>query len=123
MQLVDITIFMYKVKHRLLPSNILDLFSGTPSGYNLRNSDFHISGFYSVHYRKHSLRYPGPKLWSKLGHSNRQMPTLTSCLKHLQKRPCEPSFKLCLYRKLCEVCYSGVVLLPLGLWTGKVTVL
>ena len=32
MLLQDIAIFMYKVKHRLLPSTILDLFSGTPPG-------------------------------------------------------------------------------------------
>ena len=52
MRLQGIAIFIYKVKLRLLPLNILDLFSGTPSGYNLRNSDFHtcISRIYSVHY-------------------------------------------------------------------------
>ena len=49
-RLQDIAIFMYKAKHRLLPSNIFDLFSGTPPGHSLSNSDFHISRFYSVHY-------------------------------------------------------------------------
>ena len=86
MRLHDITIFMYKVKHRLLPSNILDLFSGTRSGYNLRNPDFHISRIYSVHYGKHSLRYFGPHLWSKLGHGERQMPTLTSFVKNMRRK-------------------------------------
>ena len=86
MRLQDIAIFMYKVKHRLLPSNILDLFSGTPSWYNLRNSDFHISRFNSVHYGKHSLRYFGPYLWSKLGHSDRQMPTLTSFVSNIRRK-------------------------------------
>ena len=40
--LQDIVIFMFKVKHKLLPKNILNLFSETPSNYHLRNSDFCI---------------------------------------------------------------------------------
>ena len=102
MRLQDIAIFMYKVKHRLLPSNVVDLFRGTPSGCNLRNSDFHISRIYSVHYGKHYLRYLGPYLWSKLGQTYANSDIIR--LKHPQKRPRKPSFKLRLYRELSEVC-------------------
>ena len=106
MRLQDIAIFMNKVKDRLLPSNILDLFSSTPSGYNLRNSDFHISRFHSVHYGKHSIRYLGPYLWSKLGHSDRQMPTLTSFVLNIHRKDLANLISNCLYRKLCKVCLN-----------------
>ena len=86
MRLQDIAIFMCKVKHRLLPSNIVDLFRGIPSGYNLRNSDVHISRIFSVHYGKHSLGYLGPYMWSKLGHSERQMLTLTSFFSNIRRK-------------------------------------
>ena len=86
MRLQNIAIFMYKVKHRLLPRNIVDLFRGTPAGYNIRNSDFHISRIYSVHYGKHSLRYLGSYLWSKLGHSERQIRTLTSFVSNIHRK-------------------------------------
>ena len=52
-RLQDIVIFMFKVKHNPLP-------------YNLRNADFHIPSFKTVRHGKHSLRYFGPVLWSKL---------------------------------------------------------
>ena len=66
-RLQDIAIFMFKIKHGQLPRNVLDLFNSTPSHkYNLRNSDFTIPSFKTVKYGKHSLRYFGPYLWSKL---------------------------------------------------------
>ena len=80
MRLQDIAIFMYKVKHRLLPSNILHLFSGTPTSGTTSGTQISISpdSILSTFNGKHSLRYFGPYLWSKLGHSGRQMSTLTS---------------------------------------------
>ncbi len=65
-RLQNIAIFMYKIKHKLLPNNILDLFESTQSTYNLRNSDFRRPRFNGVKYGKHSLRYFGPYLWDKL---------------------------------------------------------
>lgn len=85
-RLQDIAIFMYKVKHRLLPTNILELFSGTPSCYNLRNSDFHIFRFNTVRYGKHSLRYFGPRLWSKLSPRDIDSATLTAFVTKIRKR-------------------------------------
>ena len=106
MRLQDIAIFMYKVKHKQLPSNILGLLIGTPSEYNLRNSDFHISRFCSVHYGKHSLRYLGSYLWSKLGHSDRQIPYLTSFVSNVPRKDLakQVSNYVCTAGKLCEVC-------------------
>ena len=42
MRLQDIAIFMFKIRNRLLPHNMLELFSPSPSNYNLSNSDFHV---------------------------------------------------------------------------------
>ena len=59
MRLQDIAIFMFKIRNRLLPHNILELFSPSPSDYNLRNSDFHVQRVKTVKYGKHSLRFLG----------------------------------------------------------------
>ena len=71
MRLQDISIFMFKIRNRLLPHNILELFSPSPSNYNLRNSDFHVQRVKTVKYGKHSLRFFGPFLWSKLSMKDR----------------------------------------------------
>ena len=43
-RLQDIAILMFKVKFKLLPANVIDLFNASSSSYNLRNSDFFIPG-------------------------------------------------------------------------------
>ena len=65
-RLQDIAIIMCKVKFKLAPSYILDLFSTKHTAYNLRVKEFTIPRFNSIHYGKHSLRYLGPVLWAKL---------------------------------------------------------
>ena len=62
----DIMIYMYKVKHGLVPKHISDIFTVKATQYSLRNSNYLIPRFYTVIYRKHSLRYIGPVMWSKL---------------------------------------------------------
>ena len=57
---------MYKAKHNLCPQHISDLFTSKNTRFNLRNADISIPGFNTVTYGKHSLRYLGAKLWSKL---------------------------------------------------------
>ena len=57
---------MYKVKYRLVPDFICDMFSTKSGKYNIRNQNFDISRFNSVLYGKHSLRHLGPFLWNKL---------------------------------------------------------
>ena len=49
--------------HRVLLTNYL---SRKAPGYSLRNSDFNIPTFNTITYGKHSLRYQGPHIWSKL---------------------------------------------------------
>ena len=85
-RLQDIAIFMFKVKHKLLPKNILDLFSETPSNYYLRNSDFYIPRFNSVRHEKHSLTFFGPRLWPKLSPGDRERQTLTAFMANIRKR-------------------------------------
>ena len=66
-RLQDMAIFMYKVKANLVPSYIFDLFSCHMSRYNLRNTeDFSLPRYNTVTYGRHSLRYMGPYIWSKL---------------------------------------------------------
>ena len=57
----DILILMYKVKFKLLPQRIYDLFTLSTSPY-IRNADFILPRFSTVTFGKHSLRYTGPKL-------------------------------------------------------------
>lgn len=65
-RLQDIATIMYKVKFKLAPSYIQDLFSANHTVYNLRVKEFTIPRFNSINYGRHSLRYLGPVLWAKL---------------------------------------------------------
>ena len=65
-RLQDIVILMYiKVKQKLCPTIICELFHTRCSPYNLRVAEFAIPGFKTKKYGKHSLTYLGPKLWNK----------------------------------------------------------
>ena len=57
---------MYRVKKQLCPKYISDLFVPNNSRYNLRVKEFVIPRINTTSYGKHSLRYVGPLLWSKL---------------------------------------------------------
>ena len=61
-----LVILMYKVKYGLIPGNVSDLFINKDTRYLVRNSDFELPRFNTVCYGKHSVRYLGPFLWSKL---------------------------------------------------------
>ena len=63
-RLQNIVILMYKVKYRLVPDFISDIFSTKSCKCNFRNQHFDIPRFNSVLYGKHSLRYVGPFLWN-----------------------------------------------------------
>ena len=54
--------------------------------YLLRNSDFEIPCFYSVRHGKHSVRYLGQFLWSKLSSKTRDLPTLNSFRNNIRKQ-------------------------------------
>ena len=68
-RLQDICILMYKVKHKLCPTYICNIFNDQDSSYFLRQSDFSIPSYNTVTYGKHSLCYLGPRLWGKLSRS------------------------------------------------------
>ena len=77
-RLQDIATIMYKVKNKLAPSYITELFKMNTSGYNLRKSDFHIPRINTTRYGKHSLRYLGPLLFNKLPFNLRNKDSLKS---------------------------------------------
>lgn len=85
-RLQDIAILMYKVKNNLSPSNISDIFNTTDKGYALRNADFHLPRWNTVKYGKHSIRYFGPHLWSKLSYSDKQHTTIGSFKKSIRAK-------------------------------------
>ena len=76
--LQDLCILMYKVKHKLSPAYISNIFKEPNSNYNLRQADFSIPRYETVTYGKHSIRYLGPRLWTKLPKSIRDVKTLMS---------------------------------------------
>ena len=65
-RLQDIATIMYRVKSKICPKYMVDMFSRNSTVYNLRVKEFCIPRFNTVNYGKHSLRYFGPLLWSKL---------------------------------------------------------
>ena len=58
----------------------------TDNKYLLRNSDFEIPRFNTVRYGKHSVRYLGPWLWSKLSSDVRNLPNLNSFRNTIRKQ-------------------------------------
>ena len=77
---------MYKVKYGLAPSIINELFKQKSTSYSLRNSDFNIPTFNTINYGKHSLRYQGPHIWSKLDIKLKDSPNIESSKRTLGKK-------------------------------------
>lgn len=75
-RLQDICILTYKVKFSLCSWTICNLFMTNSHSYNLRQLDFYLPSFGTVKYGKHSIRYLGPRLWSKLSSNDRSVATL-----------------------------------------------
>ena len=96
----DVAILMYKVKNNLLPMNIINIFSSSRSTYNLRNSDFFLPRFNTVRYGKHSLRYFGPYLWSRLQSMDRNANSLESFKYNIRKKDLTT-----LTQNSCSACY------------------
>ena len=84
-KLQDIAIFMFKIKHSMLPSSVTELFNTSHSNYNLRNAGFRQECFNTTKYSKHSLRHFGPLLWSKINRELRSAPTLSNFKKGIRK--------------------------------------
>ena len=88
-RLQDIVILMYKVKYRLVPDFICDIFSTKSCKYNFRTQNFDIPRFNSVLYilyGKHSLRYLGPFLWNKLDRNITETKSLSRFKFHIRYR-------------------------------------
>ena len=103
-RLQDICILMYKVKHKLCPTYICNIFNNHNSSYFLRQSDFSISSYNSVTYGKHSLRYLGPRLWGKLSADVRRAKTLDSFKNKI--RGCDISSLVDDGCTGCSLCFS-----------------
>ena len=84
-RLQDITVLMYKVKHGLVPDCVSELFVRKSSTHSLRNSDFVLPRFETIRYGKHSVRYLGPFLWSKLTENQRDSPSLRVFINKIRK--------------------------------------
>ena len=76
---------MYKVKHSLVPDCVSELFVRKGSAHSLRNSDFVLPRFETIRYGKHSVRYLGPFLWSKLNENQRDSPSLRIFINEIRK--------------------------------------
>ena len=75
-RLQDNAVFMYKIKHKLLPQGLFNPFQLDSDSFYLRKQEFVIPRFSSVTYGKHSLRYLGPKMWNDLTPRIRNLPSL-----------------------------------------------
>ena len=75
----------YKVKYCLVPDNVSNLFVRKDSAHLLRNNDFVIPRFSTIRYGKHSIRYIGPFLWSKLNKDLREASSLASFRKKIRE--------------------------------------
>ena len=85
-RLQEIVTLMYKVRNGLVPDYIGELFNFKNKVYSLRNADFDIPRYSTVRYGKHSIRYLGPYLWSRLSPSDRQQPSLDSFRRNIRKK-------------------------------------
>ena len=74
---------MFKVKYGLPPCIVNELFNQKNTSYSLRNSDFDIPTFNTINYEKHSLRYQGPRMWSKLDNKLKGSSTTESFKKNI----------------------------------------
>ena len=107
-RLQDILILMFKVKNKLVMSYIADIFNieeedTNGKRYNLRNADFVLPRFKTVSYGKHSLKFLGPQLWSKLSKEERNIGTLAAFRRMIRKKEvtsivegCGTECRLCL---------------------------
>ena len=75
-RLQDIAILMYKIKNGLCPNYLYRLFISRSNQHNLRNNDFVVPRVNTTGYGKHSVRYLGPVLWSKIDWKFRELKTL-----------------------------------------------
>ena len=78
---------MYKVKNGLCPDYMSRLFITRSNQYNLRNNvnDFIIPRVHTTGYGKHSVRYLGPVVWSKIDRKFRELKTVDQFKRVIRK--------------------------------------
>ena len=74
------------VRNGFAPDCIGALFNFANKGYSVGNADFDMSRYSTVRYGKHSIRYLGPHLWSRLPSSDRQRPLLVNFRWNIRKK-------------------------------------
>ena len=84
-------ILMFKVKNKLTVNQTADIYnineeSTNSKRYNLRNADFVLPRFKTVTYGRHSLRFLGPQLRSKLSKEERNIGTLATFRTMIRKK-------------------------------------
>ena len=101
-------ILMFEVKNKLTVNQIADIYninekSTNSKRYNLRNADFVLPRFKTVTYGRHSLRFLGPQLRSKLSKEERNIGTLATFRTMIRKKDvtsflegCGSECRLCL---------------------------
>ena len=77
-RLQDVCILRYNISN-LYPRTICDMFLTNSHTYNLRQKDFYQPSFNTVTHGKHSIRYIGPRLWSKIPSKERSAASLKQC--------------------------------------------
>ena len=75
---------MYNMKYRMAPRCVSELFRIKSTHQRLRNYDFYLPRFDTVAYGRHSLRYQGPFIWSKVSGELRNLTSLKSFQKHIR---------------------------------------
>ena len=84
-RLQDIALLMYKIKNGLCPDYISRLFIIRRNQYSLKNNDFIIQRVNTTGYGKHSVRYLGPVLCSKIDRKIRELKTLDEFKRKIRK--------------------------------------
>ena len=95
---------MYKVKYGLAPSIVDELFKQKSTSYSLRISDIDIPTFSTINYEKHSLRYQGPRIWSKRDNELKDSSNIESFTKNIRKKG--PRSLLNNNKGCCNLCNS-----------------
>ena len=75
---------MYKVKYGIAPRYVSELFTVKSTHQRLRNCDFELPRFDTLAYGRHSLRYQGPFIRSKVSSELRNLTSLKAFKKHIR---------------------------------------
>ena len=83
-RLQDTAILMYNAKYGMAPRCVSELFTIKRTHQHLRKCDFELPHFDTVAYGRHSLRYQGPFIWSKVRSELRNLTSLKAFKKHIR---------------------------------------